>query len=135
MNQKIEHTLTLDIVSPQEEDIIMADPVLLKQVAEFYNTYSDLILKIANCLNTPDAKYLIEHALDEEVSIVRAKIVGRESFYTELLRYSAEQKRRDDKAKEENENKDTPQVESQPTADEELTLESPPSTEEAKGSV
>ncbi len=130
MLKKIKHTYTLDIVNPKDDDIIMADPVLLKKVAEFYNTHADTIILIANCLNHVDAKYLIEHALDEEVPVVRAKLVARESFVTDLMKYSAEQKRRDEKKIEE----DTEKEESQPTADEELTLESPPSEEE-KGSV
>lgn len=123
---KIQETFQLDLVSEKPDDIILEDPILLKQVAEFYNTHKETILLIANCLNTSDAKYLIQHALDEEVPIYRAKMIARESFYTELVRYSAEQARRDEKAKQE------ANEEEKPTVD--VTLESPPNTD-VEGSV
>ena len=116
----IKFTYKLNLVD-EREDPIMSDPVLLKKVAEFYNTNKDLLLTIANTLNEPDARDLIQHAVDEEVFVLRGKMVGRESFYTDLVKYSKEQERRDAIAKEEATTE--PEAESLPTADEELTLE------------
>lgn len=115
---EIKHTYTLDLVSEKPVDAIMDNPDLLKRVAEFYNSHSDTLILIANVLNEVDARYLIQHALGEEVTICRAKMVGRESFVEEIMKYSAEQKRREEEAKEIAEN-----------TEEEVTLESPPEVE------
>ena len=124
----IKYTYTLDLVSEKPEDRILDDPILLKKVAEFYNTHAEILTTIANCLNEPDAKKLIQHAIDEETFVLRGQMVGRESFVTGLMKYSAEQARRDEEAKKKSE--ENPQEEeSLPTADEELTLESPPKEE------
>jgi hypothetical protein len=120
----IKYTYTLNLVD-EKEDKILADPILLKRVAEFYNTHKETILLIANTLNEEDARGLIQHAQDEETFVLRGKMVGRESFYTDLLKYSGEQQRRDDKAREEETTKEQT---------EEVTLESPPE-EVVEGSV
>lgn len=103
----IKYTYHLNLVD-EAEDKIMADPVKLKQVAEFYNTHKDTLLMIANTLNEVDAIALIQHAVDEEAFVLRGQMVGRESYYTSLLKYSAEQKRRDDAEKEKNETLESP---------------------------